>query len=139
MGAWLVTRKALRAAYLPCSTSRVPAGYLRCSHGWLKNVAFMTPVSSATVASTSGFIPRRRTGRLVIERTSTTTVAMSSVCSVPIVLAARRSRGRCSSRSPTVSSPSWAAASAAFCGVTFSAISSADGRGQRSGAASSVA
>ena len=62
VGAWLVTRNALRAAYLPCRTSRVPGGYLRCSQGWLKNVAFITPVSSATVASTSGFIPRRRTG-----------------------------------------------------------------------------
>ena len=117
----------------------MPGGYLRASHGWLKNVAFMTPVSSATVASTSGFIPRRRTGRLVIERTSTTTVAMSPVASVATVLAARRSRGRCSSRSPTVTRPSCSAASADFCGVTFSAAASADGRGQRTGAPSSVA
>ena len=55
----------------------MPGRYLRSSHGWLKNVAFIVPVSSATVASTSGRIPRRRTGRLVIERTSTTTVAVS--------------------------------------------------------------
>jgi hypothetical protein len=32
---------------------------LRSSHGWLKNVAFIAPVASATTASTSGFIPRR--------------------------------------------------------------------------------
>ena len=56
----------------------MPGRYLRSSHGWLKNVAFIVPVASATTASTSGFIPRRRTGRLVIERTSTTTVAVSS-------------------------------------------------------------
>ena len=99
----------------------------------------MTPVSSATVASTSGFIPRRRTGRLEIERTSTTTVATSSGLSSATVHAARRSRGRCSSRSPIVSRPSCAAASADFFGVTFSAASSSDGRGQRSGAASNVA
>ena len=99
----------------------MPTGYLRCSHGWLKNVAFMTPVSSATVASTSGFMPRRRTGRLVIERTSTTTVALSPALSVATVRASRRSRGRCSSRSPTVRRPSCSAASAAFCGETFSA------------------
>ena len=107
------------------------------SHGWLKNVAFIIPVSSATIASTSGFIPRRRTGRLAIERTSTTTVAPSPAVSVATVRASRRSRGRCSSRSPTVSRPSAAAASAAFGGVTFSGLRSADGRGQRSGAARS--
>ena len=139
VGAWLETRKRLRAAYLPCSTSRVPGGYLRCSHGWLKNVAFMTPVSSATVASTSGFIPRRRTGRLVIERTSTTTVATSSGDSVATVRASRRSRGRCSSRSPTVSRPSRSAASAAASALTFSGRASRDGRGQRSGASRSSA
>ena len=68
----------MRAWYLPLSSSRVPATYLRCSHGWLKNVASIVPVASATTAVTSGFIPRRRTGRDVIERTSTTTVATSS-------------------------------------------------------------
>ena len=112
----------------------MPFGYLRASHGWLKNVAFIMPVSSATTASTSGFIPARRTGRLAIERTSTTTVAPSPCVSVATVRASRRSRGRCSSRSPTVSSPSTAAASAAFAGVTFSGRASAEGRGQRSGA-----
>ena len=69
----------MRPWYLPWSISRVPGWYLRSSHGWLKNVAFMIPVASTTVASTSGFIPRRRTGRERIERTSTTTVATSSV------------------------------------------------------------
>ena len=49
----------------------------------------MIPVWSATVASTSGFMPRRRTGRDVIERTSTTTVATSSVPSSAIVRASR--------------------------------------------------
>ncbi len=75
--AWPWTRNRLRASNLPCSTSRVPAGYLEASHGWLKNVAFIAPVPSATVASTSGRMPRRRTGREAIERTSTTTVAVS--------------------------------------------------------------
>ena len=56
--AWNETRKRLRPWYLPCSSSRVPGRYLRSSHGWLKNVAFMVPVASATTASTSGFIPR---------------------------------------------------------------------------------
>ena len=103
--AWACTRKRLRASYLPCSTSRVPGRYLRSSHGWLKNVAFIGPVASATIASTSGRIPRRRTGRLVIERTSTTTVAVSPGARSATVRASRRSRGRCSSRSPTVCSP----------------------------------
>ena len=58
----------------------MPGRYLRSSHGWLKNVAFIVPVSSATTASTSGRMPRRRTGRLAIERTSTTTVAVSPGC-----------------------------------------------------------
>ena len=65
----------------------MPGRYLRSSQGWLKNVAFIAPVASATTASTSGFIPRRRTGRLVIERTSATTVAASSIASWPIVRA----------------------------------------------------
>jgi hypothetical protein len=138
VGAWPDTLKRLRASYLPCSTRRVPGTYLRWSQGWLKNVTFMTPVSSATVASTSGFIPRRRTGRLVIARTSTTTVAISPCSSAAIVRASRWSRGRCRSRSPTVCRPSCSAASADFCGVTFSGRASADGRGQRTGAPSSV-
>ncbi len=137
VGACPSTLNALRAASLPCRTSRVPFGYLRANHGWLKNVAFIIPVSSATTASTSGFIPARRTGRLPIERTSTTTVAPSPAVSVATVRASRRSRGRCSSRSPTVKSPSEAAASAAFCGETLSGRASADGRAHRSGAASS--
>ena len=56
------TRKRLRASNVPCSTSRVPAGYFLTSHGWLKNATFMLPVSSATTASTIGRMPRRRTG-----------------------------------------------------------------------------
>ena len=43
----------------------------------MKNVAFIVPVSSATVASTSGRMPRRRTGRDEIALTWTTTVALS--------------------------------------------------------------
>ena len=125
------TRKRLRPWYLPCSISRVPARYLRSSHGWLKNVAFMIPVASATVASTSGFIPRRRTGRDVIERTSTTTVATSSGPSSAIVRASERSRGRCSSRSPTVCSPSRSAPFAAGAGDSSSGAASSDGRGHR--------
>jgi hypothetical protein len=87
VGAWNETRKRLRDWYLPWSSSRVPGRYLRSSHGWLKNVAFIVPVASATTASTSGFIPRRRTERLAIERTSATTVAVSSGTSAAIVRA----------------------------------------------------
>ena len=137
VGACPSTLKSPRGPSLPCSTRRVPFGYLLASHGWLKNVALTIPVASATCASTSGFIPRRRTGRLAIERTSTTIVAPSPGVSVATVRASRRSRGRCSSRSPTVSSPSDAAASAAFAGLTLSGACSADGRGQRTGAPSS--
>src|SRR3954465_3525816 len=78
VGAWNCTRKRFPDWYLPASSSRVAGRDLRSSHGWLKNVAFIVPVASATTASTSGFIPRRRTGREAIERTSTTTVAGSS-------------------------------------------------------------
>ena len=97
---------ALRPWYLPWSISRVPGGYLRSSHGWLKNVAFMIPVASTTVASTSGFIPRRRTGRErdrahldddgrdLVRRPARRSCAPRE-----------RSRGRCSSRSPTVCEP----------------------------------
>jgi hypothetical protein len=131
VGAWYWTRKRLRAWYLPCSISRVPGRYLRSSQGWLKNVAFSTPVPSATVASTSGFIPRLRTGRDVIERTSTTIVATSSGPSSAIVRASERSRGRCSSRSPTVTSPSRSAPLAAGAGFTSSGAASRDGRGIR--------
>ena len=63
VSAWNCTRKRLRAWYLPLSSSRVPGTYLRCSHGWLKKVASIVPVASATTAVTSGFMPRRRTGR----------------------------------------------------------------------------
>ena len=129
VGAWNETRKRLRPWYLPCSSSRVPGRYLRSSHGWLKNVAFIVPVASATTASTSGFMPRRRTERLVIERTSAITVAVSSSASSPIVRAAWRSRGRCSSRSPTVWSPSRSAPLAAGAGETSSGTASRDGRG----------
>ena len=55
----------------------MPAGYRCASHGWLKNVTFIGPLSSATVASTSGRMPRRRTGREAMLRTATTTVAVS--------------------------------------------------------------
>ena len=119
----------MRAWYLPLSSSRVPGAYLRCSHGWLKNVASIVPVASATTAVTSGFIPRLRTGRLVIERTWTTTVATSSIESSAIVRALWRSRGRCSSSAPTVSRPSRSAAAAALAGVTSSGVASRDGRG----------
>ena len=107
----------------------MPGRYLRSSQGWLKNVAFIAPVASATTASTSGFIPRLRTERLVIERTSATTVAVSSIASWPIVRASWRSRGRWSSRSPTVSSPSRSAPLAAGAGSTGSGTSSREGRG----------
>ena len=123
------TRKRLRASNLPCSTSRVPAGYLLTSHGWLKNVAFIGPVSSATVASTRGRIPRRRTGRALIARTSTTTVALSPGCSWATARASRRSRGRCSSRSPTVCRPSVAAAFSSFGPSTSSGTCRRDGHG----------
>ncbi len=119
----------MRAWYFPDSSSRVPATYLRCSHGWLKNVASIVPVASATTAVTSGFIPRLRTGRLVIERTSTTTVATSSTPSSAIVRELWRSRGRWSSRSPIVSSPSRSAAVAALAGVTASGAANFEGRG----------
>jgi hypothetical protein len=102
---------------------------LRSSHGWLKNVASIVPVASATTAVTSGFMPRRRTGRLRIERTSTTTVAVSSGESAAIVRASWRSRGRCSSRSPTVCRPNRSAAAAALAGVTSSGVRSREGRG----------
>ena len=65
----------------------------------------MTPVASLTTASTSGFIPRRRTGRELIERTSTMTVAVSSGASSAIVRASPESRGRWSSSAPTVVRP----------------------------------
>ena len=117
----------------------MPGGYLPTSHGWLKNVTFIGPVSSATVASTSGRIPRRRTGREVIERTSTTTVACSPGRRASTVRASRRSRGRCSRRSPTVWRPSVSAAAAAFGGFTLSGAASPDGRGQWTGASSSSA
>ena len=107
----------------------MPGTYLRWSHGWLKNVASIVPVASATTAVTSGFMPRRRTGREVIERTSTTTVAISSTASSAIVRALWRSRGRWSSRSPTVFRPSRSAAAAAFAGVTGSGVRSTEGRG----------
>ena len=107
----------------------MPGRYLRSSQGWLKNVALVTPVASATVASTSGFMPRRRTGREVIERTSTSTVAVSPGTSVATVRASPVSRGRCSSRSPTVPRPSASAASAARAGLSASGSSRREGRG----------
>jgi hypothetical protein len=109
------------------------------SHGWLKKVAFMTPVASATTASTRGFMPRRRTGREVIERTSTITVAVSSRSSSAIVRASPESRGRWASSAPTVVSPSVSAASAAGRGFHVTGWSSRDGRGQCTGASLSAA
>ena len=92
----------------------------------------MSPVASATVATTSGFIPRRRTGRDRIERTSTSTVAVSSSASVATVRASPVSRGRWKRRSPTVCSPSDSAASAAFGPPgTSSASRSRSGCGRR--------
>ena len=64
------------------------------------------PVASNTVASTSGRIPRRRTGRAPIVRTCTATVACSPARNAATVRASRLSRGRCSSSSPTVFRPS---------------------------------
>ena len=133
--AWLLTRKRLAPWYLPASMSRVPALYWSLSHGWLKKVAFMTPVASLTTASTSGFMPRRRTGRELIERTSTITVAVSSGVSSPIVRASPESRGMWSSRLPTVVRPSASAASAAGRGFQVTGSSRREGRGQRTGAA----
>jgi hypothetical protein len=112
--------------------------YWSFSHGWLKNVAFITPVSSVTTASTSGFIPRRRTGRELIERTSTITVATSSGASSEMVRASPDSRGRWSSSLPTLISPRLSAASAAGRGVHATGSSRRDGRGQRTGAALSA-
>ena len=89
----------------------------------------IVPDSSETRAETSGFIPRRRTCRLVIESTSTTTVATSSIASSPIVRAARRSRGMCSSSSPTVVICSLAAAFSAFSPGNSTSMSSRDGLG----------
>jgi hypothetical protein len=114
---------------LPLSITRVPGRYLRSSHGWLKNVAFIGPVASATTASTSGRMPRRRTEREVIERTSTTTVAVSPGTSWSIVRASPRSRGRCSSSAPTLVRPSRSAPRAAGAGLTSSSAASRDGRG----------
>ena len=76
-------------------------------------------------------MPRRRTGRDVIERTSTATVATSSIPSSAIVRASERSRGRCSSRSPTVSSPSRSAPLAAGAGLSSSGVARRLGRGSR--------
>jgi hypothetical protein len=104
----------------------------------LKNVAFMTPVASVTTASTSGFIPRRRTGREVIERTSTITVAVSSRSSSAIVRASPESRGRWASSAPTVVSPNVSAASAAGRGFHATGRSSRVGRGQCTGASASA-
>ncbi len=137
--AWLLTRKRLAPWYLPASMSRVPALYWSLSHGWLKKVAFMTPVASLTTASTSGFMPRRRTGRELIERTSTMTVATSSGVSSAIVRASPESRGMWSSRAPTVVRPSASAASAAGRGFQVTGSSRREGRGQRTGAALSAA
>jgi hypothetical protein len=132
--AWLLTRKRFAPWYLPASINRVPALYWSLSHGWLKNVAFMTPVASLTTASTRGFIPRRRTGRELIERTSTMTVAVSSGTSSAIVRASPESRGRWSRSAPTVVRPRASAASAAGRGFQVTASSRRDGRGQCTGA-----
>src|SRR2546429_1341167 len=95
----------------------------------------MVPVASWTLASTSGRIPRRRTGRARIERTWTATVACSPIASVAMVRASRLSLGRCSSSAPTVSRPSEAKPSAIFPVGSSSGSSSREGRGQKSGAA----
>ena len=59
-------------------------------------------------------MPRRRTWRLVIESTSTTTVAVSPSTRSPIVRAARRSRGMWSSSAAMLVRPSFAPAFSAF-------------------------
>ena len=94
----------------------------------------MLPVASATVACTSGRIPRRRTGRLEIVRTRTATVACSPGRSAATVRAWRLSLGRCSSSSPTVHSSSARSARAILPAGSSSGRSSSAGRGQRSAA-----
>ena len=100
-------------------------------------MAFIAPLSSATVASTSGRIPRRRTDREVMLLTWTTTVALSPGTSSATARASRRSRGRCSSRSSTVASPSVSAARCILAPSNDSSALNLDGRGYRTEAASS--
>ena len=93
----------------------MPSASWRASQGWLNHTATIGPVSSATRASTR-FWRRLRIGRTLTLRTVTATVASSPTPSDATLRASRRSRwvcGRCSSRSPTVSMPSPAAAFAA--------------------------
>src|SRR3954469_22799070 len=105
----------LRRRTSPCSSTRVPSGSLVASHGWLNHTATIGPDSSATLASTI-FTRRLRVGRILIERMTAATVAFSPTPSDAIGRTSRRSacaRGKYSSRSPAVSSPSAAAASCA--------------------------
>ena len=79
-------------------------------------------------------MPRLRTGRALIRRTSTATVACSPARSAATVRASRLSLGRCSSSSPTVLSPSARIPLASFFAGNSREACSNDGRGQRSGA-----
>src|SRR4029077_12243363 len=99
----------------------------------------MLPVSSNTVASTSGFIPRRLTGRAPIARTCTATVAASSTLRPLTVRASLLALGRCSSSAPTLVSPSVFKPSATLPEGATSGAFSRDGRGQRTGASRSCA
>ena len=117
--ACVLTRKRLRPWYLPVQHQpRARAGTGAASHGWLKNVAFITPVASATVASTSGFIPRRRTGRLRIaahldeHRRASRRARARRPCAPRRCRAAGARAGRRRSRSPSAS----AASAALACG-----------------------
>ncbi len=134
-------RRGSHRARRPCRAApgACPAGSAATSHGWLKNVARIVPVASATVASTSGRIPRRRTGRAAIARTSTSDRRRlagaqrgdrARLAAVPRqVLEQVADRGRPSARMPSATLPRG----------SVSGASSRCGRGQRTGAASSSA
>jgi hypothetical protein len=84
----------------------------------LNQTAIIGPDSSATLASTS-FTRRLRVGLILIERTTAATVARSPIPSDAIGRTSRRSacaRGKYSSRSPALFSPSAAAAASALRG-----------------------
>ena len=89
----------------PRSLMRVPGTSFDSSQGWLNQVALISPVSSATRAVRIFSRPRRR---LDTARTTTSSAASSSPKSSLILFAGTGCsyrRGRCQSRSPTVSSP----------------------------------
>ena len=95
----------------------------------MKNATFIEPVASATVASTSGRIPRRRTGREAIERTSTTIVALSPTLELgdrPRLAPVAR---QVLEQVPDVFRPSVCAACWAFAPCQRSGLASSEGRG----------